>query len=324
MDGSPPRRRRAPFLIGLVALLLALPLGYVFFFGAPTAPPPVAPPVLPVAELRPVPPPTAPVGEPAAPRLVELRMTELKGQVEVRRGDGEWTAARQGDALRASDSVRTLEGAYAVIIGGESVEIRMEAGTEVAVSDLTDSLSRLLLGNGMTTVRVKSGARHTLEMLAAGGDAKATSEGGRFTMSNNGGGTVALASFEGETTLSGAKKLVIVRAGQQSIVRPGQGPSDPTPIPASLLLKVNWPVRPRRQALVSGQTEPGGRLLIDGKSIQPDAEGRFSHTVALKEGANRLRVEAVSVGGRRAEQQQDVHVDTTPPKDVIVDPGLWK
>jgi len=319
MDGS-SSRRRAPFLIGLVAILLALPLGYFLFLEPPAA---TTPPPPPAPEVRPDVPAAVPV-TPAVKRLAELRLEEVRGTVEVRRGGGEWRGASVGEALRASDTVRTLDGAYAVLIGGEAVEIRMEPGTEVSVAELTDSLSRLLLGNGMTTVSVKSGAHHTLEMGAVGSDAVARSEGGRFTVSNNGAGTVALASLEGETSLSGQRKVVIVRAGQQSIVRPGQGPSDPTSIPSSLLLKVNWPNRPRRQALVTGQTEPGSRVIIDGKSVPLDEEGHFSATVALKEGANPLRVDARSVGGRTQEERRDLTVDTTPPKGVTVDPGLWK
>ena len=324
MDAPRSPRRLGPFLLGLVAILLALPVGYFFFLGSPPpaaqTPPVAVPPVASVPPEQQPPPPSTP----AVPKLAELRLQDMRGTVQLRRGGGEWQDAQKGDVLRASDSVRTQDGAYAVIIGGEAVEIRMEAGTEVSVAELTDSLSRLLLGNGMTTVRVKGGAHHVLEMGATGSDAVARSEGGLFTVTNNGAGTVALASLEGETSLSGQRKVVIVRAGQQSIVRPGQGPSDPTPIPASLLLKVNWPGRPRRQALVAGQTDPGTHLLVDGKSVQPDAEGRFSVPVSLKEGKNRVRVSARSVGGLQQEEQAELSVDTTPPKGVTVDPGLWK
>src|SRR6218665_2340879 len=171
MDGS-SSRRRAPFLIGLVAILLALPLGYFLFLEPPAA---TTPPPPPAPEVRPDVPAAVPV-TPAVKRLAELRLEEVRGTVEVRRGGGEWRGASVGEALRASDTVRTLDGAYAVLIGGEAMEIRMEPGTEVSVAELTDSLSRLLLGNGMTTVSVKSGAHHTREMGAVGSDAVARSE----------------------------------------------------------------------------------------------------------------------------------------------------
>lgn len=312
MDAPRSPRRSVPFLLGLVAILAALPLGYFLFLHQPPAPPPPPPRV--VEAPRPAAPPEK--------RPVSLKLEEVRGTVEVRRG-GQWRAASVGEALRPSDAVRTLEGSYAVLIGGEAVEVRMEAGTEVSVEALTDSLSRLLLGNGMTTVRLKPNSGQALEVSAAGSDAVARTEGGTFTLSNNGAGTVALATLVGEATFSGARKVVIVRAGQQSVVRPGHGPSEPTPIPTSLLLKVNWPARPRRQIVVSGQTDPGARVDVGGRIIPTDEEGRFSQVLSLKEGANAVQVRALSIGGLRQEDSRDLTVDTTPPKQVTVDPGIW-
>jgi hypothetical protein len=312
MDAPRSPRRSAPFLLGLIAILAALPLGYFLFLHQPPAPPPPPPRV--VEAPRPVAPPDK--------GPVNLKLEEIRGTVEVRRG-GQWRAASVGVALRPSDAVRTLEGSYAVLIGGEAVEVRMEAGTEVSVEELTDSLSRFLLGNGMTTVRLKPNSGQALEVRAAGSDAVARTEGGTFTVNNNGAGTVALATLSGEATFSGPRKVVIVRAGQQSIVRPGQGPSDPPPLPTSLLLQVNWPARPRRQVVVSGQTDPGARVDVGGRIIPTDEQGRFSQSLSLKEGTNAVQVRALSVGGLRQEESRDLTVDTTPPKQVTVDPGIW-
>ncbi|WP_257455569.1 FecR domain-containing protein [Archangium lipolyticum] len=317
MDAPRSPRRTVRFLIALAAILSALPLGYFLFLHEPPAAPPPPAPVVPEV---PRPPEQAPVARSS------LKLEEIHGTVEVRRGNGEWHAVRPGEALHPSDAVRTLEGSYAVLVNGETVEVRMEAGTEVSIEALTDTLSRLMLANGMTTTRVKPGARQTFEVRAAGSDAVARTEGGRFTMSNNGKGTVAVGTQEGEVAFIGQGKVVIVRAGQQSIIRPGRGPSDPTPIPTSLLLKVNWPARPtltRRQMVVSGQTEPGSHVDIEGQIIPTDDQGRFSKTLPLQEGSNTVRIHALSVGGLRQELKRDLNVDTTPPKQVIVDPGMW-
>ncbi|MFL5356242.1 hypothetical protein [Archangium sp.] len=312
MDAPRSSRRSAPFLLGLVAILAALPLGYFLFLHQPPAPPPPPPRV--VEAPHPVAPPKK--------GPVSLKLETVRGTVEVRRGE-QWRAASAGEALRPSDTVRTQEGSYAVLIGGEAVEVRMEPGTEVSVEALTDSLSRFLVGNGVTTVRLKPNSGQALEVRAAGSDAVARTEGGTFTLSNNGAGTVALATFAGEATFSGQRKVVIVRAGQQSVVRPGHGPSEPAAIPTSLLLKVNWPARPRRQVAVSGQTEPGARVDVGGRIIPTDEEGRFSQVLSLKEGTNAVQVRALSVGGLRQEDSRELTVDTTPPKQVTVDPGLW-
>ncbi len=311
MDGPRTRRRSTPFFLGLAAILAALPLGWFLFLHRPPEPPPT--PVV-------IPPPPPEKGP------AELKLKEIEGTVEVRRG-GEWREAQVGEALRASDAVRTRSGSYAVLIGGESVEVRMEPGTEVSVEALTDSISRILLANGMTTARVRLGTGHTLEVLAAGSDAVARTEGGTFAISNDGQGTVAVGTRAGEVSFTGQGKVVIVRPGQQSIVRPGRGPSEPTPIPSSLLLKVDWPARStvrERQLVVSGRTEPGSRVEVGGHPLSPDAEGRFSHTVPLKEGRNPVRIRSLSVGGARGEESRELILDTTPPRGVAVDPGLWE
>lgn len=317
MDAPRSRRRSTPFFVGLIVILAALPLGYFLFLHQPPAPPPP-----PVVEAPPAPP--LPTEEPKRP--AELKLEDVSGTVEVRRGEGEWRPVKAGEALRPSDSVRTQHGSYAVVINGEAVEVRMDAGSELTIEELTHSLSRFLLRSGRTTTRVRPGARQTVEVRAAGSDAVARTEGGTFAMSNNGAGTVAVATSEGEVTFLGRGKVVIVRAGQQSIVLPGRGPSDPTPIPSSLLLKVSWPARStvsKRQLIVSGQTEPGSHVEVAGEIVPADEQGRFSRPVALQEGRNSVQVQAVSVGGVRQQERHELTVDTRPPDKVTVDPGLW-
>jgi hypothetical protein len=304
---SSSSRRSLPFVLGVLLILAALPVGYALLLREPPAP---------VAPLQPEAPPR---------QAVELRLGEVRGAVEVRRG-GVWSPAQPGAPLRVTDAVRTRAGGSALLVGGPSLEVRMTPGTEVSVEELTDSLSRLLLGNGMATARVRGGAKQSFELKAAGSDAVARTDAGTFSMSNNGQGTVAVGTQEGEVAFVGQGKVVIVRAGQQSIVRPGEAPSDPTPVPASLLLKVQWPAAGtlrRRTLVVAGQSEPGTRLEIAGQPLTPDAQGRFEQKLELEEGANTLHVRAQSVGGTSQELHRQVVVDTTPPR-LGLDPGLWK
>ena len=332
MAMSPPgsaKKRNAPFLIALLAILAALPAGYFFFLHQPAPPPPVAAPA-PAPAPAPTPEPAPAPEPPPEAGLAELKIQEIQGTVEVRHhheADAAWKPAQPGEALHPKDSVRTADGSYAVLIGGEAVQVRMEPGTEISVAELTATLSRLKLENGMTTARVRGGGNHTLEIEAVGSGAVARTEAGTFAMSNDGKGTVGVGTREGEVTLLGQGRVVIVRAGQQSIVRPGQAPSDPTPVPTSLLLKVNWPAKAsklkKREVLVTGTTEPGARVELAGKTITPDADGRFSHTVPLQEGRNPVTVRALSVGGLRQEENRELKVDTRAPR-LKVDEGLWK
>lgn len=315
MSGSPRQRSSSAVFFALLALiLLAIPAAYWFFLRRDPAPAPVQPPVV----------VQAPQVE--APRPVELHLGEVQGTVEIRQPDGSWRQAAKGDRLKDSDAVRTLDGSVAVLVGGEAWEVRMEPGTEVSVDELTASISRILLANGMATARVKGDARHTFQVRASGSDAVARTSNGTFAISNNGAGTVAVGTREGEVELSGSGKVVIVRAGQQSIVRPGEGPSAPVEIPSSLLLKVKWPDKSllrSKRLVVAGETAPGAHVEIAGHVVRAGADGRFSAPVPLSEGRNRIQVRAVSVGGVQAASDASLQVDTSPPK-VGIDRNLWK
>lgn len=308
-----PRRRWAFYALA-AAILLALPLGYFVILGRAQHVPP---------------PPAAPAVAPApAPEMkkIDVRIASLEGEVEVRQPDGTWAPAEVGAALSGTNAVRTLDGAVAVLAGGEAWEVRMEPGTEVLVDELTDSISRILLSNGMATATVHGNARHAFEVRAAGSDAVAKTSAGTFAISNNGAGTVAVGTRDGEVELSGSGKAVIVRAGQQSIVRPGHAPSEPSAVPSSLLLKVRWPqksILTQRKLVIAGQTEPGAHVEVAGRVVRTGRDGRFRQVIPLAEGNNKLDVRAITVGGARATSDVDLHVDTRDPT-IGIDRNLWK
>lgn len=302
-------RQRWIFYALVGAILLALPVAYFLLLERDPPPPQVT-----------APPP------PEEPKAVALRVGKLSGEVQVRRGGGEWAPASADQPLQGNDTVRTLDGAYAVLIGGEAYEIRMEPGTEVTIDELTSSLSKFMLGRGMAQADVKGGARHTFEVRASGSDAVARTQEGRFAISSNGAGTVAVGTREGEVEFSGKGKTVIVRAGQQSVIRPGQAPSEPGAIPSSLLLKVQWPAQQalrQRKLVISGTAEPGARVEVAGKTATVGADGRFVQSLTLVEGKNAVDIRAQSIGGVTENVSRQVLVDTTPPK-VGVDPDLWR
>jgi len=308
-EGS--RKSAWPFWVVLGLVLLAIPAAYFYFLGEEAPPPP--------------PPPPPVVAEPEPPKPVELKIGALEGAVEVRRA-GAWKPAQSGEALQAADGVRTGDGAHAVLVGGDAYEVKMEPGTAVSVDELTESISRVLLESGMASAKVKGSARHhTFEVKAQGSDALARTREGAFTISNNAQGTVAVGTQAGEVEFAGKGKVVIVRAGQQSLVKPGQGPSDPVAVPTSLLLKVRWPTTRevnKKRLVLTGQVEPGAQVEIGGRTIRTDVDGKFVHTLQLSEGRNELSVRARAVGGLVEESRGQVDVDTTPPS-MGVDTDIW-
>lgn len=305
---------RTRFALILIAIAAMVPLAWWLFLTDPPRAPLIPPaPVAAVID--------------AGPRPVEIRLGELTGSVQVRRGlDGGWQDARPGDALLPSDGVRTTDGSYAVLVGGETWEVKMEPGTEVGIGDLKESITRLLLESGMAKATVKGQGRHTFEVRATGSDASASTDGGVFSIASNGKGTVAVGTESGEVSFFGAGRVVIVRAGQQSLVKPGQAPSTPVTIPSSLLLKVSLPTKktintPR--LVLRGEVPPGSMVEVQGRIVTVDDAGRFEVPVSLKEGKNPLSVRARGVGGIEAKSSGLVELDTTV-KAPTIDPGLWK
>ncbi len=305
---------RGRFTLILIAIAAMVPLAWWLFLSDPPEPPRVVmlpPPAVIDAGLRPT----------------EVRLGELTGSVQIRHGlDGGWQDAKPGDTLNPSDGVRTTDGSYAVLVGGETWQVKMEPGTEVGIGELKDSITRLLLESGMAKATVKGAGRHTFEVRATGSDATASTDGGVFTIASNGKGTVAVGTESGEVAFAGAGRVVIVRAGQQSIVNPGQAPTTPITIPSSLLLKVALPTRKTintPKLVLKGDVPPGSMVEVQGRIITVDDKGHFEVPISLKEGKNPLSVRARSVGGLEAKALGGVELDTTV-KAPTIDPGLWK
>lgn len=305
------KRSSVAFIVALFALLATLPLAWKLFLAGDPAPPP--------------PPPVVEVPDAGHEGPVTIVLSEVQGQVEIRdpEADGGWRVAKVGDALKSSAGVRTGDGAMAVMVGGERWEVRIEPGTEVEVGELSQSISRLLLANGMAHAKVKGGNRHAFEVKATQGDAVARTDAGVFSISHNGEGTVAVGTQEGEVEFLGKGKVVIVRAGQGSIIKPGQAPTDPSPLPSSLLLKVALPAttttnKPR--VVVTGTVPPGTHVTVSGRKASVDAEGNFKLPVVLSHGKHKLDVKAVGIGEQTAQSVHDYEIDTkVKPARVLID-----
>ncbi|RKH05583.1 FecR domain-containing protein [Corallococcus carmarthensis] len=306
MAASPTRKRQAPFLVGLVLILAALPVGWFVFLRETPAPlPPTAPPRATTAAVE-------------QKKAVEMVLSSFDGTVEVRHGEGAWEPAQKNMPLRPTDVVRTGRGSWAVLLNGESVELRMEPDSEISVEEISNELSKVMLASGLATatVRGRPNVRHTFILKAKNGDAEASTSQGTFTMSNNGAGTVSVGTREGDVKLTGKEgKYVIVRAGQRSIVRPGHAPTEPDPIPSTVFLKMEWPKAKKlrqREVTVVGHTDPGSRVIVDDVIVPTDADGGFTLNVPLNEGSNTVQVRAVGVGGAHLDSQRELVVDTTP------------
>ncbi len=308
-------RASAQFVVGLVAIAAAVPAAWWAFLREPS-PPPASPQEALVPSVD------------AGPAVPELRLADVVGSVQVRRGlDAGWESATSGLLLAPNDGVRTGDGSSAVVVGGDYWDVKMEPGTEVGLGELSASISRMLLEGGMAHARVHGSGRHTFEVRAAASDALASTDGGAFTMATNGRGTVALGTESGEVLFAGHGRVVIVRSGQSSVVVPGRAPSDPAPIPGSLLLKVALPGRTTLNTKiisVNGKVEPGALVEVQGRVVPTTSEGAFSTKVTLDEGPNHVEIKAQGVGGTTNRSTHELELDTTVSAPVIDPSKLWK
>ena len=63
---------------------------------------------------------------------------------------------------------------------------------------------------------------------------------------------------------------------------------------------------------LTGQTEPGATVTVNGSAATVDAEGKFSHIITLSEGTNTITVAATNTIGTHTKTQKVV-LDTIPP-----------
>jgi Glucodextranase, domain B/FecR protein len=291
------RRERALFLAGLLILVGAGAAGYWLFLGHGSVP-------------------AAPMqATPAAPQPPDrLVVAAVSGPVTLRRGGaaGVPEPVRAGDELRPDDAVETGPGGTVQLAAGESYRVDLDELSTFAVKEITAELARFRLAEGLVSTSVREDARRAVE-VEAGAGAVARTRGGDLRVAG-GAEVAAVAVSRGEAELSSGGKAVVIRAGQQSMASRGGAPSEPSPIPSSLLLKVSWPEDPatnRRRLVVTGRTSPGAVVALGGRSVKVEPDGTFREVLVLHEGRQRIPVAARDAAGNRLKEEgPEILVDT--------------
>ena len=270
--------------------------------------------------------------EPDEPGMVEppsLKIAELDGLVEIRRGaQEEWLEAREGQILDPSDSIRTAPGATAELVAGDHL-IELLPATDVRVEELTVDLSRILLGTGMVAAdaRLSKTDGRRLQVDVADTDVTAATDSGLFRVSSQESGLVAVGAEEGRVQVAARGSEVVLRGGEGTLIRPGEAPEKPSPLPESLLLRVAWPTETetnKTRLMVSGRTAAGALVFVAGRPVEVDERGRFRDEVALRDGRNRVGIEGMDVAGNHvASSSPVIVVDTRGSKAAFETEGLW-
>jgi hypothetical protein len=167
----------------------------------------------------------------------------------------------------------------------------------------------------VSDVRASKGFRFRVQVK--GSDAVAESGRGRFEVLKRGEAGVTVAAEQGSVMVTARDQGVRVEAGEQSVVEPGAAPTPPTKIPPSLLLKLGRPPPSRlktAEATVTGETNPGATVVIDGVATTAGSSGQFTRSVTLREGTNDIVVVVEDALWRRKEARlPGITVDRAPP-----------
>lgn len=316
-------RGRLLFITLLLAMVAAVPLAYWLLFERELA-------VGDVGDNRPRAPANLRVGQ--AQAQVEsvptaLSVAELQGRVEIAGAEGKWSSAEVGAIIAARDRIRTGENARVLLVRPGSFSVVLDAASEFRVRELTEGASRFLLRQGMIEARVLPDPARRFTVDAE--QASARTHAGTFRMSVDRQGVVSVGTRQGKVEVEAAGKIVEVQPGYLTRVMKGKRPADPIKVPARLFLRVKWPRHrelSRRRMLVAGRTEPGSRIRINDTAVLVDSRGRFRKVIVLKEGRNRVHVQAYDAAWRKSGMTSPpIIVDTRPDAfQIKTSPAMWK
>ncbi|MBN2494330.1 MAG: FecR domain-containing protein [Deltaproteobacteria bacterium] len=250
------------------------------------------------------------------------------GQVEVHGvGSPRWEKASVGRMLSEGDEIRSSLFSEVTLYLRDSSSVVITPNTSFVVgADQIEKLS-FELGEGRITAAIPESAKKVYLFRSRGSDAVAATKEGEFSLSSDGKGTVTLDTRKGKVKLEAKGKEISVPKGKRSVVLPDKEPSKLMPIPASVALQVRWPSTKldKTTTKLTGKTEAGAMVLVNGILVRADNQGAFSLDVPLHEGENRLVVTSTGTSGDSARRESpEIQVDTRPPEVRVDAEGLWK
>jgi ferric-dicitrate binding protein FerR (iron transport regulator) len=244
----------------------------------------------------------APPSAPAAARPDRVEIVELQGAIE-RLAPGGWLPVARGGVLREDDTLRTAAGSSATLAIGGGSRVTVSDATQLTVREITAAVQRLRLSRGRISVDHQADGARVLVVESDRGDAVARANAARFSVLANG-AALAVATETGIVRLQAAGRAVDVAAGQQSVSYRGEAPTAPSRIPVDLVLRVARAARVEAgSCTVEGVVERGSEVRVDGRPVEPGADGRFSVRVAAPRGATHVAVATRDASGRVAERR---------------------
>jgi len=268
---------------------------------------------------------TAPPSPDAGALARTFQVVSAEGQVDAYR-DGRWIAIHEGDLLSRDDLVRTVAGARAVLRVSQGGEIELREKVEIRLDRLSAAGSSVDLRHGKVVARVAA-ANDTLAITAR--ETTTSTEGpAHVVVQADEHGQVSVATLKGKARFASAGKTVVLPEGTETrSVRAGAPPEDPERIPEDVFLQVVWPEvdRHTETAQIEGHTRPDSLVTINGAQAAVGTDGRFRAAVPIREGGNRVAVEAEDLAGRhRTTGTNLVRPSSRPPKLAPEFGNLWQ
>jgi ferric-dicitrate binding protein FerR (iron transport regulator) len=216
-------------------------------------------------------PPEAEASPPAAARQDATVVSADEG-VE-RSGPGGWMAARAGDPLGVTDSIRTAAGSNAEILLGRGSHVTLQEGSEVTVRELTAAVYRVGVLRGRIGVDHRPDGTRVLRVEDQTGAVAASGSSGRFGVVAAG-DALGVAAAEGQLTVESGGAAVQVPAGEETVARRGVAPLPPRPIPRGVVLRVARMLEERRASLCNVlQVDVASELTVNGVPVDIPADG---------------------------------------------------
>ncbi|MDX2020348.1 MAG: hypothetical protein SF187_08900 [Deltaproteobacteria bacterium] len=252
-----------------------------------------------------------------------FRVAGVQGTVEFLQ-DQKLYVLQAGDLLSLSDVIRTGPGAR-VLLRRKGSELEVRENLEIQLQSIADKQAEfsILRGSGDMTATVEDSEAI---VKIRSDQTQATNQGpSRWVVARTEAGQVAVAVSAGSVEFAGRGRSVTVKAGSESVARANGAPTDPVQTPEDLLLDVVWPetTETLHTTKVEGKAGATTKVLINGKRVLVDADGRFSADLPLQVGRNAVDVEARDLQGRTKKVSQTITRTPKAPALESAKEDLW-
>lgn len=231
-----------------------------------------------------------------------LQLQQMSGNVQYFR-TGNTRRARVGDRLTAvGDGVRTTSNSSGTLSVDTGVGIiTLRENTELRVRNLdfapdNGRVTHLYVPQGQVILNLRRFTHTGSELEIETPSGVSGVRGTEFGVNVHPDGTTGVATRSGQVDTQAQRITVEVQAGFQTLVRPGEPPLAPTPIPDRPVF--DYRIEPivrsgQRRLMLIGRIDPINQVYVEGEQQTVNYWGEFSYEVVARFGRT-LRVTIVT------------------------------